>query len=1017
MECSFEPIDFFILRTPILTIGDYNEICNNDFDYIYNKFFSKNPIVQEGIYLGSPILYYNLTSINSKKGNIKKFNKVKRSFYKYLIRMSTRSTPFGLFAGISDHVYSSNTKIEMYENKYVNKRMKLNTKWILKLILELEKDFNVINHLKIVRNPDVSKGNNEYILPFKTFYGQNNNNENQFFKIPRSSILDYIYSLLENQIEVNELSKHLDEKFKISNEQSIKILQSLLKDEFIISNLKPTDINKEPLSHIINILHDIEPSCYIVEKLISIERLILKYCELPLGEGLETLKTILSLMRSLINIKAKTLLQVDTKFKYKYDQLNKAVAYDFAKGVEILYKVAANDNSYTPLKRFYIDFIRKYGRDREVPLIELIDEEVGIGLSNLYNIYQNISKESRNEDTWMGLIAQSLLKNKDIHLEEYDLQNMFELENLNIPESVDVLGEIISPSHTDVDKGQYTIVLSSMKTLDSMGRYGSRFYNMFDKEKFEYLKEMYTEVQRGFFPNELILEPKFITPTGFTSNLVSEGSLLPHSVTVGIVNQNNNKCFNLSDILIGVENEGFYIKSLSTKERLIIKSFDMVSRKFYPTPIRFLLDISQGDIRIQRPYELASLQNIDYIPRISFRNIILFPATWLFKTSHTNNLEDHEMLDKFIKWKNDYKVPNLVYIGSSDQKLLINLSKKEFLIEIVRIIKIDREIRFFELVGDLNDRWINKKGECVFSEVVFSLKNNSFYRNKNVINKLEYQSIEKDDRYKIPGSEWFYIKVYSPKNKQNDILKDHLYPFIMKNLESKVMKKFFYMRYKDKYHHLRIRFEIEEEKRDCFFKEIIQLFNELNFLYYIERITIDTYEREIERYGEVNLIGHAEEIFFIDSLISLELLENKDNIIPQEFIYMLSILGIVNSFLSTSEEKIHFLKKYKNHSTNKVWRFLKMNFEKYTFDYELEKGKRKSNFDNIEYFNEIINKYRHFINNELVDKELTNVHERILHSLIHMHLNRLIGLERELENEILSLSYQYFFQDFYSRSN
>ncbi|MEO6523841.1 MAG: thiopeptide-type bacteriocin biosynthesis protein [Mucilaginibacter sp.] len=111
------------------------------------------------------------------------------------------------------------------------------------------------------------------------------------------------------------------------------------------------------------------------------------------------------------------------------------------------------------------------------------------------------------------------------------------------------------------------------------------------------------------------------------------------------------------------------------------------------------------------------------------------------------------------------------------------------------------------------------------------------------------------------GDEWIYYKIYSGPNKLEEFLIDIILPMANSLYGSKKIKKFFFTRYIDESHHLRIRFLVTDLK---FIGDVIILMNE-SFGKFIEarvisKICVDTYNRELERYGELT-IESVETIF------------------------------------------------------------------------------------------------------------------------------------------------------------
>ena len=90
--------------------------------------FVNDPFIKEALYLASPGFYYEIERFlieNQNKNCIEtdreKDIKLIAGVFRYLVRMSTRCTPFGLFAGITAGMYGSETNIQFFEhNQAIN---------------------------------------------------------------------------------------------------------------------------------------------------------------------------------------------------------------------------------------------------------------------------------------------------------------------------------------------------------------------------------------------------------------------------------------------------------------------------------------------------------------------------------------------------------------------------------------------------------------------------------------------------------------------------------------------------------------------------------------------------------------------------------------------------------------------------------------------------------------------------------------------------------------------------------
>ena len=148
----------------------------------------------------------------------------------------------------------------------------------------------------------------------------------------------------------------------------------------------------------------------------------------------------------------------------------------------------------------------------------------------------------------------------------------------------------------------------------------------------------------------------------------------------------------------------------------------------------------------------------------------------------------------------------------------------------------------------------------------------------------------------IPGSEWVYFKLYTGTKTADSILKNELYGFVTEMLENDIIDKWFFIRYSDPDFHIRLRLHLKETQNfTCLFNRFFAVFFPLTDAGFLWSIQCDTYQREMERYG-INTIVMIEELFFIDSEFSVKLLNQLNEVNPEQQRWKFALV-LIDSFL------------------------------------------------------------------------------------------------------------------------
>ncbi|MEO1486264.1 MAG: thiopeptide-type bacteriocin biosynthesis protein [Bacteroidota bacterium] len=125
----------------------------------------------------------------------------------------------------------------------------------------------------------------------------------------------------------------------------------------------------------------------------------------------------------------------------------------------------------------------------------------------------------------------------------------------------------------------------------------------------------------------------------------------------------------------------------------------------------------------------------------------------------------------------------------------------------------------------------------------------------------------------IVGSEWLYYKIYSGPKATDLILTEIVLPCIQGFEERKLIEKWFFIRYADPKHHLRLRFLVSDKKHiTTIVDELFEHLEPLLAKDVVWKVQLDTYHRELERYGD-NTMELSESLFCADSRATVQFLD------------------------------------------------------------------------------------------------------------------------------------------------
>lgn len=264
----------------------------------------------------------------------------------------------------------------------------------------------------------------------------------------------------------------------------------------------------------------------------------------------------------------------------------------------------------------------------------------------------------------------------------------------------------------------------------------------------------------------------------------------------------------------------------------------------------------------------------------------------------------------------------------------------------------------------------------------------------------------------IPGSQWLYAKIYTGV-KTADIIMEEAIQLLLQHLKDEdLIKKWFFIRYNDPKSHLRIRFELSDTGSfDAVLSQITSSLERYIHSREISDFRLDTYDREIERYGAA-CIEDAEFLFWKSSeLILHEYLHFDDE--EKIIVSLFYIDEVLKSLELSMTEKLEWIRisnlafkkefnadKNLNSQLDKKYRAFKSGYLEF-LESEDYLDFRADILAHITESSEVLRRVKRHCS----EKEL----QYFFQSIFHMNINRMfISNQRLFEMIIYDYLYRYY---------
>ena len=730
----------FILRTPIYSLTKYNALTSGkSITDEQLKNLCNDSIFIEAIYLASPALYSEMKKwANNEISNVEKVEKLKLSVIKYFSRMTSRCTPYGLFAGCSLGVFADETNIIIEQAQNHNRHTRLDMNYLVSLSQSLAKDDIIRNRINFFPNSSIYKLGDK--IRYVEYYYQNGQRKHNIVAIDTSKYLEIILDKANYGSTINELMFLLIDD-DITEEIAFEFVWDLIQNQILISELEPSVSGTEFILQIKNILNE----KFSLEELqlpntLNLIDKGLKNLDRKIGNDLENYFEIEKIITEMnVKFDNKHLFQTDLVTKTVSNKLDKKIIKSIKKAIVLLNKIT-RERHRSDIDSFKIAFYERY-EEREMPLAFVLDIETGIGYgrhsqsSNISPLLDGLpiltkTNKSSYEVRWSKIIdflynkiLDAIKNNVIVKLNDKDFEGL-EANWEDLPDTFSAMVDIILDNED-----------LKFKVTGCGGNSAANLIARFchgDKELYNFTKEI-VDIEKLINQDKIVAEIVHL-PQARIGNILSRPILrdmeIPY-LAKSILNKD--KQIDINDLMISVNNDLLFLRSKKYNKEVIPKNTNVYNYTNNPLPIfQFLCDMQAEKVRSSLWMDLGFLSNrFKFIPRIEYENIILQSATWNLSDEDVLGLfeikNDDEKLENYLKgFIEKFNFPDYIVLVEDDNELLINLRNLTCVKMFINAIKNKRTFQLQEFIF-MNDEKLIKDvyGEQYTNQFIFSFYNTS----------------------------------------------------------------------------------------------------------------------------------------------------------------------------------------------------------------------------------------------------------------------------------------------------
>lgn len=1033
---KFESAGFFVLRAPLLPISDFLKLMRSNnptagTDHLENlSEFLADPLVNCAVSIASPGLSELSTdsSSSSTTGPPAWKTRAHDALFRYVNRMITRPTPFGLFAGVHAGHFTDTTDLQLAGAASGQAVFRPDLAWLeaalrtvdessdsnpLSCVLASSAVFECGARLNHSRLPDATNANGSTV------------------SIRKSRLTEDVLSWAREPITLAELARLILDRYPASNADQIgAFLRRLSELGFLVRDLTPPPGHEDPCSYAASRLPAGAASAQFRD--LGADFRELEHLNLT-SISSARLRAIRDKQRSMTPGYEGPTLSADMALGTFGQNLHRNVAQAIAEAITALAAVA-NPDDYPQHLRAYADvFVDRYGSGAEIPVLEVLDPDAGIDAPTTYVFPPRLaplpppiasSASDWRDHLVLSWVQQAIADKSAVTLTDERLALLSRRKPLRLRPAIDVCVRLHAASSAAIDDGDWLAVLAPMGTVPGWRTIG-RFVPLLPPEILDEVRESALKEQL-LAPDTIFAELSYRPAEARMGNVSGHPALYRHEIPVNTLpTVDFEHTLALSDIVVGVRGGRFYLRSQRIGSRIIVRQSHMLTSYRAPNVCRFLLEVSAQEEGTLPGFHHAIFDRLPFCPRVMRGKVVISPASWNITPSTLSDAVGGKIVpfaEMLAAWRCKWEVPRYLYLTHEDQRLLLDLNDQTCIRELKRAIeRLDDDPsgsahyqKLEEMLPDFDGHWLcDQDGERYASELVIPLVLDIGSARANAPAAIPSASSvavrSGSSRAVVPGDEWTYLKLQAGRD-FHDLLITDFASFAQELSVAMSIDSWFFIRYADPSPQIRVRAHtaLPDHRLNALLEMTAWAQRQVRSGVARE-FSIETYRPEIERYGGPAGLAHAEQIFYADSLgVSSVLSASAREVMSQDLIVttaftldgFLSALGLSDS----DKTELGCLRQQSFKSTPAYRQRRKVLFDLlYSQRHQGENAVARALAERYAVGAGACGEAATALQRLDANGGLLGSWPTIVDSLAHMHVNRMRGVDRAGELEIYAL--------------
>jgi thiopeptide-type bacteriocin biosynthesis protein len=843
--------------------------------------------------------------------------RVGRALLSYLLRMSTRPTPFGLFAGFSVGRIGDRAPVSLSGpgQAHFRRHVRLDVICLRSLTDRLQQAPPLRERLRYFPSSSAYRLRDQvrYVEARTTPAGRTHH----LVTVDADEPLLAVLGLAATGARLEELASGVVAAAPtICTEQARRYVEELVDAQLLQSELEPAVTGPDPLETTVDRLVALgDVASFAGTALARVQQDLALLDGTAPGCAPEAYARIEADLRSLgVDLHHRSPVRVVLVKPAPDLTLPTSVTDEMARGIDLLHAVGGATRP-DALAAFREAFRQRYGGAREVDLCEVLDDDAGIGFSTwgatsagAAPVLEGLTFPPEHPPAPVFGAREALLLRWLVRAERTGADEIVlgddEVDSLRaadprprapLPDALSVLATVLAPDAPAVARGDYRVLIRA-----ASGPSGANLLGRLCGSDPELTRHV-----RGLLRAEEAADPEAVfaeivhVPEDRIADVMVRPRLRSFEIPYpGRSSASPEQQLPVADLAVSVVADRVLLTSRRLGRRVVPRlstAHDFTGARNLPL-YQFLCALQDQDVAGGLHFSFGALSIAPYLPRVVAGRLVLSRARWNLTSAELVPLREQSDDARHLaaqRLRQELRLPRVVSLEDGDTLLPIDLADPCGLDLLIDRTRERNTVALVESFLDRRDLLPHGPTGGFVHDLVVPFVRVPSPPGAPPEHSPRSRPVARARRRRPPGSEWLFTKLYCGPISGDAVLRDLVAPVVERAVRRSAVDRWFFVRYADPQEHLRVRMRGDPARLRA---EVLPALEAgtapLLGAGVLWRVQLDTYEREIERYGGVVAAALSERVFRADSDAVLAVVQSAVGDPAADVRWRLALLGI-----------------------------------------------------------------------------------------------------------------------------